>query len=196
MQSKTLFLLGLCTIFSTTASALPLDSKGAKQRLSQATKQKVFQGKIDLDALVSNDSNDLIVEYNIPSSSVPSGLERRSYIATNKKNLQTRFNRAGGVQVLRDYNNLPLAFYRISNREALVALLNDPNVKAVYPNRINRTTTTESLPLINQPQANTNGFTGRDLVLLCWIRGKLSTFRFWMYRCEYSIEYLPRGLFF
>ncbi|WP_220385548.1 S8 family serine peptidase, partial [Klebsiella pneumoniae] len=40
------------------------------------------------------------------------------------------------------------------------ALLNDPNVKAVYPNRINRTTTTESLPLINQPQANTNGFTG------------------------------------
>lgn len=85
MQSKTLFLLGLCTIFSTTASALPLDSKGAKQRLTQAAKQKVFQGKIDLDALVSNDSNDLIVEYNIPSSSVPSGLERRSYIATNKR---------------------------------------------------------------------------------------------------------------
>ncbi|ENW55021.1 alkaline protease [Acinetobacter baumannii] len=93
MQIKTLFLLGLCAIFSTTASALPLDSKGAKQRLSQAAKQKVFQGKIDLDALVSNDSNDLIVEYNIPLSSVPSGLERRSYIATNKKNLQTRFNR-------------------------------------------------------------------------------------------------------
>lgn len=160
MQSKTLFLLGLCTILSTTASALPLDSKGAKQQLNQAAKQKVFQGKIDLDALVSNDSNDLIVEYNIPSSSVPSGLERRSYIATNKKNLQTRFNRAGGVQVLRDYNNLPLAFYRISNREALVDLLNDPNVKAVYPNRINQPTTMESLPLINQPQANTKGFNG------------------------------------
>ncbi|AZB96065.1 hypothetical protein DKE42_001890 [Acinetobacter pittii] len=113
-----------------------------------------------MDALVNNDSNDLIVEYNIPSVSVPSSLERRSYIATNKKNIQARFNRAGGVQVLRDYNNLPLAFYRISNREALVTLLNDPNVKAVYPNRINRTTTNESLPLINQPQANTNGFYG------------------------------------
>ena len=48
----------------------------------------------------------------------------------------------------------------------------------------------------NQPQANTNGFTGRDLVLLCWIQGKLSTFRFRMYRCEYSIKYLPCGLFF
>ncbi|MDH2634922.1 S8 family peptidase [Acinetobacter nosocomialis] len=160
MQSKTLFLLGLCTILSTTASALPLDSKGAKQQLNQAAKQKVFQGKIDLDALVTNDSNDLIVEYNIPSESIASGLERRSYIAANKKNIQSRFNRGVGVQVLRDYNNLPLAFYRISNREALVDLLNDPNVKAVYPNRINQATTMESLPLINQPQANTKGFNG------------------------------------
>ncbi|WP_336167079.1 S8 family peptidase [Acinetobacter sp. 161(2023)] len=160
MQSKTLFLLGLCTILSTTASALPLDSKGAKQQLNQTAKQKVFQGKIDLDALVTNESNDLIVEYNIPLESVASGLERRSYIATNKKNIQSRFHRGVGVQVLRDYNNLPLAFYRISNREALVDLLNDPNVKAVYPNRINQATTTESLPLINQPQANTKGFNG------------------------------------
>ncbi|WP_151761424.1 S8 family peptidase [Acinetobacter seifertii] len=160
MQSKTLLLLGLSTILSTTAFALPLDSKGAKQQLNQAAKQKVFQGKIDLDALVTNESNDLIVEYNIPTESVASGLERRSYIASNKKNLQSRFNRGVGVQVLRDYNNLPLAFYRVSNREALVDLLNDPNVKAVYPNRINRATTMESLPLINQPQANTKGFNG------------------------------------
>lgn len=160
MQSKTLLLLGLSTILSTTAFALPLDSKGAKQQLNQAAKQKVFQGKIDLDALVTNESNDLIVEYNIPTESVATGLERRSYIASNKKNLQSRFNRGVGVQVLRDYNNLPLAFYRVSNREALVDLLNDPNVKAVYPNRINRATTMESLPLINQPQANTKGFNG------------------------------------
>ena len=45
MQSKTLFLLGLCTILSTTASALPLDSQGAKQRLNQAAKQKYFRAK-------------------------------------------------------------------------------------------------------------------------------------------------------
>lgn len=160
MQSKTLFLLGLCTILSTTASAVPLDAKGAKQQLNQAAKQKVFQGKINLDALVTNESNDLIVEYNIPSESVATGLERRNYIAANKKNIQSRFNRGVGVQVLRDYNNLPIAFYRISNKEALVDLLNDPNVKAVYPNRINQATTMESLPLINQPQANTQGFNG------------------------------------
>ncbi|HFX6225688.1 TPA: S8 family serine peptidase [Acinetobacter nosocomialis] len=160
MQSKTLFLLGLCTILSTTASAVPLDAKGAKQQLNQAAKQKVFQGKINLDALVTNESNDLIVEYNIPSESVATGLERRNYIAANKKNIQSRFNRGVGVQLLRDYNNLPIAFYRISNKEALVDLLNDPNVKAVYPNRINQATTMESLPLINQPQANTKGFNG------------------------------------
>lgn len=160
MQSKMLFLLGLCTILSTTASAVPLDAKGAKQQLNQAAKQKVFQGKINLDALVTNESNDLIVEYNIPSESVATGLERRNYIAANKKNIQSRFNRGVGVQLLRDYNNLPIAFYRISNKEALVDLLNDPNVKAVYPNRINQATTMESLPLINQPQANTKGFNG------------------------------------
>ncbi|MDX7880854.1 S8 family peptidase [Acinetobacter nosocomialis] len=160
MQSKTLFLLGLCTILSTTASAVPLDAKGTKQQLNQAAKQKVFQGKINLDALVTNESNDLIVEYNIPSESVATGLERRNYIAANKKNIQSRFNRGVGVQILRDYNNLPIAFYRISNKEALVDLLNDPNVKAVYPNRINQATTMESLPLINQPQANTKGFNG------------------------------------
>ncbi len=45
MQSKTLFLLGLCTILSTTASALPLDSQGAKQRLNQAAKQKSISGQ-------------------------------------------------------------------------------------------------------------------------------------------------------
>ncbi|WP_034120599.1 S8 family peptidase, partial [Acinetobacter nosocomialis] len=132
----------------------------SKQQLNQAAKQKVFQGKINLDALVTNESNDLIVEYNIPSESVATGLERRNYIAANKKNIQSRFNRGVGVQVLRDYNNLPIAFYRISNKEALVDLLNDPNVKAVYPNRINQATTVESLPLINQPQANTKGFNG------------------------------------
>ncbi len=85
MQSKTLLLLGLSTILSTTAFALPLDSKGAKQQLNQAAKQKVSQGKIDLDALVTNESNDLIVEYNIPTESVASGLERRNYIASNKR---------------------------------------------------------------------------------------------------------------
>lgn len=87
-----------------------MDAKGAKQQLNQAAKQKVFQGKINLDALVTNESNDLIVEYNIPSESVATGLERRNYIAANKKNSQSRFNRGVGVQLLRDYNNLPIAF--------------------------------------------------------------------------------------
>lgn len=46
MQSKTLFLLGLCTILSTTASALPLDSKGAKQRLNKQQNKKYFRAKL------------------------------------------------------------------------------------------------------------------------------------------------------
>jgi len=77
MQSKTLLLLGLSTILSTTAFALPLDSKGAKQQLNQAAKQKVSQGKIDLDALVTNESNDLIVEYDLQEEALPPGQQKR-----------------------------------------------------------------------------------------------------------------------
>jgi hypothetical protein len=45
MQSKTLFLLGLCTILSTTASALPLDSKG-QTAVKSGSKTKSIPGKI------------------------------------------------------------------------------------------------------------------------------------------------------
>ena len=159
MQNKIFVLLGLCTCLTTAATAASIDARLAKQQLNSAAHQKVLHGGIDVDALVSNESNDLIVEYNIDTAGL-SGHERLNYIANNKKTIQSHFNHAGGLQTMRDYNSLPLGFYRIQNRETLVALLNDPNVKGVYPNRINRTTMTESLPLINQPQANASGFTG------------------------------------
>ena len=160
MQNKIFVLLGLCTCLTTTVTAAPIDAHVAKQQLKEEAKQKVLQGGIDLDALVSNESNDLIVEYKIDLKGLAAGQERQNYIATNKKTIQSHFNHEGGIQTLRDYNSLPLGLYRIQNRETLVALLNDPNVKGVYPNRVNQTTTTESLPLINQPQAKANGFTG------------------------------------
>ncbi|MBU3084579.1 S8 family peptidase [Acinetobacter seifertii] len=162
MQSKTLLLLGLSTILSTTAFALPLDSKGAKQQLNQAAKQKVSQGKIDLDALVTNESNDLIVEYDLQEEALPPGQQKRQYIANNRSIFKNKFAASTGVQTLREFNALPIGLYRVSNRETLVKLLNDPTVKAVYPNRINQAITMQSLPLINQPQTVSKGFTGQD----------------------------------
>lgn len=160
MNNKTLLLVGLCACYSATTSAASLTSTQLKQQLSSAAVSKVAQGKINLDALVSNDSNDLLIEYDMNVANMPLGLEKRNYIADGKARFKNKFTKEAGFQTLREFNGLPLGLYRIQNRETLAKVLNDPSVKGVYPNRKNYTTTMESLPLINQPQTASNGFTG------------------------------------
>ncbi|MEB3795424.1 MULTISPECIES: S8 family peptidase [unclassified Acinetobacter] len=162
MQNKLIFTLGACVLFSSTVSAAPLQAAQAKQQLTETAKNKVSKSRIDLNALVTNDSNDLIVEYNLQEEALPPGEQKRQYIANNRTLFKNKFTKSAGVQTLREFNGLPIGLYRISNRETLVKLLNDPTVKAVYPNRINQATTMQSLPLINQPQASSNGFSGKD----------------------------------
>lgn len=65
MNNKTLLLVGLCACYSATTSAASLTSTQLKQQLSSTAVSKVAQGKINLDALVSNDSNDLLIEYDM-----------------------------------------------------------------------------------------------------------------------------------
>jgi len=160
MKNKTLLLLSLCFFYTATTSAAALDAVQLKQRLSTAALNKVVNGKINIDALVNNDSNDLLIEYDTRVSSTVFGREKRSLIADGKSQFKNKFAQAAGFQTLREFNGLPLGLYRIQNRETLAKVLNDPTVKGIYPNRRNITTTKESLPLINQPQAVTNGFTG------------------------------------
>ncbi|ENW83525.1 hypothetical protein F909_00536 [Acinetobacter sp. ANC 3929] len=159
MNNKTLLLISLCAFYTTTTSAA-LDAVQLKQRLSTAALNKVSNGKINVDALVDNDSNDLLIEYDSSATSTALGREKRSLIADGKSQFKNKFAKAAGFQTLREFNGLPLGLYRIHNRETLAQVLNDPTVKGVYPNRKNVPTTMESLPLINQPQAVTNGFTG------------------------------------
>nr|WP_314523136.1 S8 family serine peptidase [uncultured Acinetobacter sp.] len=160
MNNKTLLLISLCAFYTTTTSAAALDAVQLKQRLSTAALNKVSNGKINVDALVDNDSNDLLIEYDSSATSTALGREKRSLIADGKSQFKNKFAKAAGFQTLREFNGLPLGLYRIHNRETLAQVLNDPTVKGVYPNRKNVPTTMESLPLINQPQAVTNGFTG------------------------------------
>ena len=160
MNNKTLLLISLCAFYTTTTSAAALDAVQLKQRLSTAALNKVSNGKINVDALVDNDSNDLLIEYDTSATSTAFGREKRSLIADGKSQFKNKFAKAAGFQTLREFNGLPLGLYRIHNRETLAQVLNDPTVKGVYPNRKNVPTTMESLPLINQPQAVTNGFTG------------------------------------
>lgn len=130
-----------------TSAHAQLSSEQARAKLSAQALQKVAQGKINLDALLNNASNDLIVETNhaqpLTSTSLITQLHQQ------KQNLRQRLSILGGVQLMRDYNALPLTFYRIQQRDTLVKLLNDPEVKAVYPNIASKTMANENLNLIS-----------------------------------------------
>ncbi|ENX19237.1 hypothetical protein F892_03397 [Acinetobacter vivianii] len=160
MNNKILIFIGLSVFCITTTSAATLNSAQLKQRFSAAAVNKITQGKIDINALVSNESNDLIIEYDLNTENTLSDPAQRDFIADSKNRFKNRWIRSAGFQTLREFNGLPLGLYRIQNRETLAQILNDPMVKGVYPNRRNTTTTIESLALINQPQAANNGFTG------------------------------------
>ncbi|MEB6479975.1 S8 family serine peptidase [Acinetobacter vivianii] len=160
MNNKTLIFIGLSVFCITTTSAATLNSAQLKQRFSAAAVNKITQGKIDINALASNESNDLIIEYDLNTENTLSDPAQRDFIADSKNRFKNRWIRSAGFQTLREFNGLPLGLYRIQNRETLAQILNDPSVKGVYPNRINVPTTMQSLPLINQPQTVSNGFTG------------------------------------
>ncbi|WP_109441062.1 S8 family peptidase [Acinetobacter haemolyticus] len=159
MKNKTLLLLSLCILYSTHAAA-GLSATQLKQQLDSTALAKVAKGKIDLNALVNNESNDLLIEYETNFSHISPSAEKRSYIAEGKTQFKAKFAKASGFQTLREFNGIPMGLYRIQDRKTLAQVLNDPSVKGVYPNRKNTPTTMQSLPLINQPQAATNGFTG------------------------------------
>lgn len=56
-----------------------------------------------------------------------------------------------GIEMLRDYSHLPMAYKRFHSMAALRALLANPAVKAVYPNREFHPVLAVSLPFIGQP---------------------------------------------
>lgn len=160
-MNKNIFLpliLGSCVI--TTVSAANITPAAAEKRLNTAAVDKVNKARINLKSLVQNDSNDLIVEYNIDTGPSTTSAEKRSAIASDKQTIRRNHLQSKGITILRDYNSLPITTYRINDREALVELLNDPNIKAVYPNRINKAFATDNLNLINQPQTAAKKFTG------------------------------------
>ncbi|SSX61309.1 alkaline protease [Acinetobacter haemolyticus] len=56
MKNKTLLLLSLCILYSTNTTAAALSAAQLKQQLNSTALAKVAKGKIDLNALVNNES--------------------------------------------------------------------------------------------------------------------------------------------
>jgi uncharacterized repeat protein (TIGR01451 family) len=66
----------------------------------------------------------------------------------------------GQFETRREYRHVPMAFLRLSTPAALERLLARPDVLAVYENRLLYHQLTQSLALIEQPQAASAGLTG------------------------------------
>lgn len=69
---------------------------------------------------------------------------------------------ASKVKVLKRYSNLPASAIRISNKDSLDRLIQNPEVKGVFLNRKFKPQLMESLPMINQPLALELGARGNN----------------------------------
>lgn len=121
--------------------------------LSPAAVQKLKDARIDINALLSNNSNDLIVNlkqtgYPLDTSSNTGAVAVRKYRAV-KDTLSAQLSK--NSTLMRDYYGSPVQFYRIAGKEDLVALLNSKEVESVVANA-KLTTTANNLDLIKQPE--------------------------------------------
>lgn len=86
-----------------------------------------------------------------------SAAELRAAFAPAKAEVLARLS---GVRVLRDYDTLPIVFVRFSSEAALLGAANDPAVAGIRENGTKRLELAQSLPLIRQPTAAADGYTG------------------------------------
>jgi uncharacterized repeat protein (TIGR01451 family) len=84
---------------------------------------------------------------------------RRNRYRAIKRSALDRFQ-LNELEELRDYDHLPMSFFRVRNRAALDRLLADPRVQAVYEDAPVYPHLTYSLPFIGQPAVTSAGMTG------------------------------------
>jgi subtilisin family serine protease len=135
-------------------------SEHAQRDLSDKHKQKIDADHL-FRSLASGGSIDLIVEY-AAADSDDSDDElnvKKARHRHTKNGVKGQFA-AREYQELRDFDAMPVAHVRVTSRRALVKLLSNDNVIAVYENLPGQVTGTENLTLIGQPAATTAGYTG------------------------------------
>jgi hypothetical protein len=114
------------------AQAAPdLTAQQAKTALSaQAAAKMRDTGLLDAQQV------DVLVEYHTPGELLTTGdlnvqQQAKVLYADVKQRVMSRF-KVQDVEQLRDFDAVPMNFVRINNRRALLQLLNDSSVKAVY----------------------------------------------------------------
>ncbi|MET0268287.1 MAG: S8 family serine peptidase [Duganella sp.] len=120
-----------------------------------------------LERLLDSTSEDFIVIFKDQAparASVASTLsERLSLQKSAYQNTRARVRgelASSGLTFTHEYTTMPWAVARVSDREALVKLMNHPDVERVVENVKFKAFTTESLPSIHQPEAVVAGRNG------------------------------------
>ena len=123
-------------------------------------------GKTFLNTLLNKPDTSFVVEFVAPTTKPSLSADPTTRLFAMKADLLsakqsvTKTLIPAEFQQLRDYDALPMSFIKVKSRRALVQLLNNENVKAVYENKAHARTMAESLPLIQQPQAIATGRQG------------------------------------
>jgi len=171
MLKKSILLLFASALASSVAFSAVTASEAKASALSQLgsdSKRKISSAS--LDKLMAQEKQKFIVEYKNTTSSTLSienyGNDKATLFAARKqafsdgKRATLSRIKSGNAVVRRDFNALPMAVIETNNRQAFAELLNDPDVAAVYEIEKLRYTLAQSLPLINQPAAARQGYTG------------------------------------
>lgn len=160
----TTILLTLCAPVSTAFAQNDFSPAQASSALSAQATAKT--GKAFLSTLLSKPDTSFVVEFVAPATKPSLSADPATRLFAMKADLLstkqsvTKTLVQSEFEQLRDYDALPMSFIKVKSRRALVQLLNHDNVKAVYENKPHKHTLTESLQLIQQPQAIATGRQG------------------------------------
>ncbi len=147
----------ICCTASLTAVAATAPPEAVMDRLAAGVPQ---------DVIVLYDDHDVEAEATVRRDRVHLPHDDDailSFRAARYREIKQRVETAmlpGEAELVQEYSHLPMSFLRFKSRPALDRLLARPEVVAVYENRPIYPSLTQSLPLINQPQAIQAAFTG------------------------------------
>lgn len=142
----------------------PLTKSAALLLLSEQAKRKISSRL--LDSLLNNDSNEVIVSFaNTETKPLTNNSELNKQKEKYKllKQKVTNSNNEGHLQITHDFDALPLAVLKIKSREALINLLNNPDVlgiSEIVQLKPQATPEEMELALIKQPEVTALGKRG------------------------------------
>jgi subtilisin family serine protease len=140
------------------ARALDWSAEQARVRLEASAWRKLPSADAGL-ALQASERR-WIVEYEDEASAddVDDPVARQSRHRQTKREVAHQVGQ--GLSTLRDFDQLPMGLVKLSQRKAMVGLLNHPRVKAVYEDRAHLPALAQSLPLTGQPTTAGAGYKG------------------------------------